>query len=48
MHLLGNMHYYFKLQWKALIMITLGPALFDNKNRLITLSGGYKKIALFN
>jgi hypothetical protein len=23
-------------------MITLGPALFDNNNRLITLSGGYK------
>jgi len=23
-------------------MITLGPALFDNKNQLITLSGGYK------
>ena len=30
------------LQWKPLIMITLGPALFDNNNRLITLSGGYK------
>jgi hypothetical protein len=24
-------------------MITLGPELFDNNNRLITLSGGYKK-----
>jgi hypothetical protein len=23
-------------------MVTLGPALFDNNNRLITLSGGYK------
>jgi hypothetical protein len=23
-------------------MITLGPALFDKNNRLITLSGGYK------
>jgi hypothetical protein len=27
-----------------LIMITLGPALFDNNNRLITLSGGYKNL----
>jgi len=27
------------LQWKPLIMITLGLALFDNNNRLITLSG---------
>ena len=25
-------------------MITLGPALFDNNNRLITLSGGYKNL----
>jgi hypothetical protein len=32
------------LQWKPLIMITLGPALFDNNNRLITLSGGYKTL----
>ena len=32
------------LQWKQLIMITLGPALFDNNNRLITLSGGYKNL----
>ena len=31
-------------QWKPLIMITLGPALFDNNNRLITLSGGYKNL----
>jgi len=31
-----------KTQWKPLIIITLGPALFDNNNRLITLSGGYK------
>jgi hypothetical protein len=30
-----------QLQWKSLIMITLGLALFDNSNRLITLSGGY-------
>ena len=28
------------IQWKPLIVITLGPALFDNNNRLITLSGG--------
>ena len=32
------------VQWKPLIMITLGPALFDNNNRLITLSGGYKNL----
>jgi hypothetical protein len=25
-------------------MITLGPALFDKNNRLITLSGGYKNL----
>jgi hypothetical protein len=25
-------------------MITLGPTLFDNNNRLITLSGGYKNL----
>jgi hypothetical protein len=25
-------------------MITLGPALFDNNNRLITLSGGYENL----
>jgi len=25
-------------------MITLGPALFDSNNRLITLSGGYKNL----
>jgi len=31
-----------QVQWKPLIMNTLGPALFDNNNRLITLSGGYK------
>jgi hypothetical protein len=34
----------FKIQWKPLIMITLSPALFDNNNRLITLSGGYKNL----
>ena len=32
------------IQWKPLIMITLGPALFDNNNRLITLSGGFKNL----
>jgi hypothetical protein len=32
----------FLIQWKPLIMITLGLALFDNDNRPITLSGGYK------
>jgi hypothetical protein len=31
-------------QWKPLIMITLGLALFDNNNRLITLSEGYKNL----
>jgi hypothetical protein len=30
------------IQWKPLIMITLGPALFDGNYRLITLSEGYK------
>jgi hypothetical protein len=32
------------MQWKPLIMITLGPTPFDNNNRLITLSGGYKNL----
>ena len=32
------------IQWKSLIMITLGPALFDNNNRLITLSEGYNNL----
>ena len=32
------------IQWKPLIVITLGPALFDNNNRLITLSGGYNNL----
>jgi hypothetical protein len=32
------------IQWKMLIIITLGSALFDNNNRLITLSGGYKNL----
>jgi hypothetical protein len=31
-------------QWKPLIMINLGLALFDNNNRPITLSGGYKNL----
>jgi hypothetical protein len=35
---------YIYIQWKPLIMIILGPALFDNNNRLITLSGGYIKL----
>ena len=35
---------YFNTQWKPLIMITLGPTLFDNNNWLITLSGGYKNL----
>jgi hypothetical protein len=34
----------YKIQWKPLIMITLGPALFDNNNRLITLSRWYKNL----
>ena len=33
-----------EIQWKPLITITLGPALFDNNNRLITLSGEYKNL----
>jgi hypothetical protein len=32
------------IQWKPLLMITLGPALFYNNNWLITLSGGYKTL----
>jgi hypothetical protein len=32
------------IQWKPLIMITLGPALFDNNNLLITLRRGYKNL----
>ena len=32
------------IQWKRLIIITLGPTLFDNNNRLITLSRGYKNL----
>jgi hypothetical protein len=38
----------FNIRWKLLIMITLGLALFDNNNRMITLSGGYKNLSLFN
>jgi hypothetical protein len=33
---------------KPLIMINLGPALFDNNNRLITLSGRYKNLRYLN
>jgi hypothetical protein len=33
-----------EIQLKPLIMIALGPALFDNNNRLITLSRGYKNL----
>jgi hypothetical protein len=33
-----------EIQWKPLIMIILGPVLFDNNNRLITLSRGYKNL----
>jgi len=36
--------WYFEVQWKPLIMITLGPALFDNNNLLIMLSGEYKNL----
>ena len=32
------------IQWKPLIMIPLGPALFDNDNQLIALSRGYKNL----
>jgi hypothetical protein len=32
------------MQWKLLIMITLGLMLFDNNNQLITLGGGYKNL----
>jgi hypothetical protein len=32
------------IQWKLLIMIKLGPAIFDTNNRLIALSGGYKNV----
>jgi len=39
----GNF-YRIKIQWKPLIMITLGLALFNNNNRLITLSRGYKNL----
>jgi hypothetical protein len=32
------------IQWKPFIMINLVLALFDDNNRLITLSGGYKNL----
>jgi hypothetical protein len=34
----------FDIELKLLIMITLGLALFDNNNWLITLKGGYKNL----
>ena len=34
----------YHIQWKLLIMIILGPAIFDKNNWLITLSGGYKYV----
>jgi len=37
-----------QIQWKPLNVITLGPALFDNNNRLITLSGVYKNLHCLN
>jgi hypothetical protein len=40
----ANAHSEYVIQWKPLIMITLGLALFDNNNWLITLSGGYKNL----
>jgi hypothetical protein len=48
--ILGNIQLdaLFRVQWKPLIMITLGPALFYNNSRLITLSGGYKNLRDLN
>jgi hypothetical protein len=43
-HTWNRLQHYNDIQWKPLIMITLGPTLFDNNNRLITLSGGYKNL----
>jgi hypothetical protein len=37
-------HMQYVVQWKLLIMITLGLALFVNNKRLITLSRGYKNL----
>ena len=37
-------HTHLIIQWKPLIMITLGLVLFNNNNRLITLSRGYKNL----
>ena len=39
-----QLHGRYMTQWKPLIMIIVGLALFDNNNRLITLSGGYKNL----
>ena len=45
LHVHNILHFHVILiQWKLLIMITLGPALFDNNNRLITLRGEYKNL----
>jgi hypothetical protein len=41
-HLIMMMIIIIIIQWKPFVMITLGPALFDQNYRLITLSGGYK------
>jgi len=40
----NNSLYFLNIQWKPLIMIILGLALFDNNNRLITLSEGHKNL----
>jgi hypothetical protein len=39
-----NVSMFSVIQWKRLITIILGLALFDNNNQLITLSGGYKNL----
>jgi hypothetical protein len=39
-----NLNNKYEVQWKPLIMITLGLWLFDNNNWLITLSRGYKNL----
>jgi hypothetical protein len=44
LHMPIYIYIYIYIQWKPLIMITLGPALFDKNSRLITLSGGYKNL----
>jgi hypothetical protein len=37
-----HLHLTHQIQWKPLIMITMGIALFYNNNRLITVNGRYK------